>query len=87
MFITVAMVTLSVGVQLGTVILSGSCDHHHHDYLTEEGINFKVCDQRLVYHDLLWSIISVTWFIYCDQWSGQRDLLSVWDDQWSVNMI
>ena len=41
-FITVAMVTLSVGDQLGTVVLSGSCDHHHHDYITEEGIKFEV---------------------------------------------
>lgn len=41
-FITVAMVTLSIGNQLGTVVLSGSCDHHHRDYLTEESIEFKV---------------------------------------------
>ena len=42
LIITIAMVTLSVGGQLGTVILSGSCDHHHHDYITEESITFKV---------------------------------------------
>ena len=42
-YAAVAMVTLLVKNQLGSVILSGSCDNHHHDYLTEENINFKVC--------------------------------------------
>ncbi|XP_065903533.1 nuclear pore membrane glycoprotein 210-like isoform X3 [Dysidea avara] len=36
-----AIVTVLPGNQLGSIILIGSCDHHQHDYITNEGISFE----------------------------------------------